>query len=141
MIDTGKVGGLLVEAADDVVIIGCGLNLWWPQPPTGFAGVLATDPGSAAAAEVAPGWADEVVRALSRTAGEWDRAGYVAVCETIGQEITWAPNGAGVAVDIDATGGLVVDTPAGRTTLRSGSVRSVRDATLAADPPGEGSQT
>src|SRR5690606_26063526 len=31
-----KVGGILVEATEGVVVVGCGLNLWWPQPPAGF---------------------------------------------------------------------------------------------------------
>jgi BirA family biotin operon repressor/biotin-[acetyl-CoA-carboxylase] ligase len=139
--DAGKVGGLLVEATDGIILVGCGVNLWWPQPPPGFGGVLTEDPGPGTSVAIARDWADSLVPTLLRPEGRWDRTGYVAACETIGQEITWEPGGGGVAVDIDPAGGLVVETATGQVTLRSGSVRNVRAATLAADSSGEGSDT
>jgi BirA family biotin operon repressor/biotin-[acetyl-CoA-carboxylase] ligase len=136
--EQGKVGGLLVEAADGDIIVGCGINLWWPQAPGGFAGVVNEDPGSEVVVSVARDWADSLTQSLSESTGRWDRAGYVAACETIGREITWEPEGKGTAVDVDDRGGLIVRSAAGRLTLRSGAVRTVRDATLAGDSSDEG---
>ena len=58
--EQGKVGGLLVEAADGDIIVGCGINLWWPQAPGGFAGVVNEDPGSELVVSVARDWADSL---------------------------------------------------------------------------------
>ncbi|HEX2420430.1 MAG TPA: biotin--[acetyl-CoA-carboxylase] ligase, partial [Acidimicrobiia bacterium] len=37
LIGEGKVGGILVEVTGETVAVGCGLNLWWPDPPAGRA--------------------------------------------------------------------------------------------------------
>jgi len=137
----GKVGGLLVEASAGIVVVGCGINLWWPQPPPGFGGLLADDPGPEASVAVARDWADTLVPVLLEAESRWDRAGYVAACETVGREITWEPDGRGVAVDVDRRGRLVVETTTGLVTLHSGAVRNVRNATLAPNPSSEGSET
>ena len=136
--DAGKLGGLLVEASGALVAVGCGINLWWPQPPAGVAGAVPADPGPDLAAEIAADWASRLVPSLVEAEAEWDRDEYLAACSTLGQHISWEPNGTGVAIDIDPMGGLVVDTGSGRLTLRSGSVASVRDATLAGDSAIEG---
>ncbi len=36
-----KIGGILVEASDGVITVGCGVNLWWREPPP-FAAACAT---------------------------------------------------------------------------------------------------
>jgi len=124
LLDGRKVGGILAERSGDRVTVGCGLNLWWPDSPEGAGGVFPSDPGGTAGVALSLAWADE----LFRDRGSWDRSGYLGVCETIGTEITWKPDGRGVARGIDDTGGLVVETASGEVTLRSGEVRSVRPA-------------
>ena len=121
-----------------VEVAGGAHNLWWPQPPAGVAGAVPEDPGPDLAAEIAADWASRLVPSLVEAEAEWDRDEYLAACSTVGQHISWEPNGTGVAIDVDPTGGLVVDTGSGRLTLRSGSVTSVRDATLAGDSATEG---
>ncbi|MGD2050859.1 MAG: biotin--[acetyl-CoA-carboxylase] ligase [Acidimicrobiia bacterium] len=123
----GKVGGILVEAHGDLAVCGCGVNLWWPEPPAGAAAVLATDPGSAAAGTLAAAWASRLLdRVAAARDGAWGWAEYRAACVTLGQEITWKPAGEGRAVDVASDGGLVVETASGTVTLRSGAVRMVR---------------
>jgi biotin-(acetyl-CoA carboxylase) ligase len=45
---------------------------------------------------------------------------------TLGSEITWEPEGSGVAVDITAEGELVVERDGKRQTINSGAIRHVR---------------
>jgi BirA family biotin operon repressor/biotin-[acetyl-CoA-carboxylase] ligase len=118
----GKVGGILVQRAAGVTVAGCGLNLWWPNPPAGAAGLLESDPGPDLGLTVSQHWASSVMT------GEqgWDRDAYVAACATIGEEVTWEPGGRGRAVDVDAAGALIVETNRGPISLRSGEVRSIR---------------
>jgi BirA family biotin operon repressor/biotin-[acetyl-CoA-carboxylase] ligase len=121
-----KIGGILVESADGVVVVGFGLNLWWPDAPPGVAAVHEEDPGPRRAGEIARSWADELLALIGAGAGDWPRAEYRAASITLGRDITWSPDGSGTAVDIAADGGLVVVTPGGRSVLRSGEVRHVR---------------
>jgi BirA family biotin operon repressor/biotin-[acetyl-CoA-carboxylase] ligase len=124
-----KVAGLLVESDHELVVIGIGVNLWWPDPPAGAAAVFGTDPGPGSGAVIAERWAADLIGRLSDGAG-WGHAEYRAACVTIGSDVTWEPAGSGRAVDVDATGRLVVERAGGRTALGSGEVRMVRTATL-----------
>ena len=126
----GKVGGILTEATDERVVVGCGLNLWWQEPRAGAAGLLSADPGAEAVVPLARLWADHVQQRLSRPPEAWGHDEYREACATLGAEIVWEPDGRGVALDIAPDGGLIVETAAGRQILRSGAVRSVRTATL-----------
>ena len=140
MIGPDKMGGILVEHSEPVVVAGVGVNLWWPDPPPGAAGVLSDDPGPELAQELAHAWATSFLGRLA--AGTWDRDRYVAASVTLGQRIEWEPNGVGIAVGIDDRGGLIVDTDAGRRILRSGEVRHVevvgrRTTSLASAPPAD----
>ena len=135
--DAGKVGGILVEAAGDEVTIGFGVNLWWPEPPVGMAGLVDTDAGWEGADEAAEAWARRILRVLEGPADHWGRDEYRAVCETLGSTIEWEPEGSGRAVDVAADGGLVVESGHGRVTLRSGAVRTVRPTTIPPEPSGE----
>lgn len=120
-----KLGGILVESSDGVSVIGCGLNLWWPQPPAGVSAVFAEDPGWEGAVPMAETWAASL---LERLQSPWDRAGYRQICSTIGRQITWEPNGQGVAVDVGEDGSLQVDTEEGLVSLYSGEINQVRTA-------------
>jgi BirA family biotin operon repressor/biotin-[acetyl-CoA-carboxylase] ligase len=134
----GKLGGILTETEGPLVVVGCGVNLWWPDAPAGIAAVFPEDPGPDAASDIARTWADQILTTASGDPGGWGRDNYRSVCVTLGAGVVWDPGGAGMARDIDATGGLVVATSAGVVTLTSGEVRSVRGATVA---PGADDET
>jgi len=128
MLDGRKVGGILVEADGPLVVVGFGLNLWWPDPIEGGAALLDGDPGGEVPGWVADQWADGLLARLSEGPGRWGREEYSSVCSTLGKQITWDPDGCGTAVAIDRDGGLVVSTSEGETVLDSGEVREVRAA-------------
>lgn len=138
--ERGKVGGILVEASDDLVVVGLGVNLWWPGPPAGVAATCHHDPGPDLAGSIAAAWAEGVLAGLGRRPNRWGYDDYRAACVTLQSFVTWEPGGSGMAVDVAMDGGLVVETATGLTTLRSGEVHAVRSATLAAgaDGPAEG---
>lgn len=119
-----KVGGILVERADDTTVIGLGLNLWWPGAPEGAGAVFGSDPGASARNEVGAMWGAEMMELIDGDG--WPIDAYRAVCSTLGKDITWQPGGAGRAVDLAEDGGLVVETPDGRGTLYSGAIRHLR---------------
>jgi hypothetical protein len=50
------------------------------------------------------------------------------MCVTLGKEVAWEPEGSGRAVDVTGEGELVVDGPRGRSIVRSGAVRHLRDS-------------
>ena len=119
-----KVGGILVERSADVVVVGLGLNLWWPDPPAGMTGLLGEDPGEDHYAEVAGLWGAELMRLVDSDG--WPIDEYRSLCVTIGMDITWDRGGSGRAVAIRDDGGLVVETETGPETIFSGVVRHVR---------------
>lgn len=133
----GKVGGVLVHAATDLVRVGLGANLWWPDPPDGFAAVHDEDPGPTDAPEIARTWAKAVMARLDGEAGHWGRDEYRTACVTLGSSVTWEPGGHGRARDVAADGALIVESASGPVALRSEEVRTVRDATLPAEDPTE----
>jgi len=124
--DDDKIGGILVEASDGLVVAGLGLNLWWPDPPPGVGAVFAADPGRSRGPQIAEAWAIAFLDLMQSPADEWPRDEFRRRCVTIGRTIAWEPNGTGVAVDVDTGGGLIVDHPGGREVLTAGAVRHVR---------------
>ena len=124
MTDRGKVGGILVEVAGGVVVIGMGVNIWWPDPPGGAAALRDSDPGDEAHALIAGLWAAELF-ALVEAEG-WPMDEYRRLCETIGRLVTWEPDGAGRAVDISPEGGIIVKIDGRRETITAGTVSHVR---------------
>ncbi len=117
-----KVGGILVERSEGRVVVGVGLNLFWPDAPGDAAGILAEDPGPELGRTISESWASSVLE----PGFGWDRNAYVAACTTVGRSVTWDPDGSGTVLTIDESGGLVVDTGRGEVTLRSGEVRTIR---------------
>jgi BirA family biotin operon repressor/biotin-[acetyl-CoA-carboxylase] ligase len=95
-----------------------------------MAALASADPGAETAAGIAERWAEMLLAGVASGPELWDRDGYRANCVTLGTDVTWDGGGKGRAVDIDEAGGLVVETPGGLTTLRSGRVREVRPATV-----------
>jgi len=128
MVDGRKVGGILVEVAGDLAVAGCGVNLWWPDPPDGRAGLYADDPGPEAAERFARAWAERFGELVRLGPESWPRDSYRRRCRTIGADVVWEPEGRGRAVDVAADGGLVVVTDAATVVLHSGEVRHVRPA-------------
>lgn len=125
-----KLGGLLAELHDDVVVIGCGANLYWKAPPEGMTGLFADDPGVGGARKLAETFTARLLARVATGPEDWGRNEYRAACSTLGQAVEW-DGGSGRAEDVDVRGGLVVSTgPQGRVTLRSGAVRQVRATTL-----------
>lgn len=126
LIGGAKVGGLLAESIDGVVVVGMGLNLFWSSPPPGIGGLFARDPGPEQAREIAVGWAGRLVDRTGAGPEDWGHDEYVDRCATIGELIEWEPGGSGLAVNVDAQGGLVVSGTDGLETIRSGAVRHLR---------------
>lgn len=125
LVSDRKVGGILVERSQEVVVIGLGLNLWWRHAPEGAAGLFEADPGLERHAEIGGLWGAEMVRLLD--SGGWPIDEYRARCVTLGRPVVWDPGGSGRAVDIAPDGGLVVElSGGGRETIYSGEVRHVR---------------
>ena len=137
LIGDAKVGGILVEASSDLVVVGCGVNLWWPDPPAGVAAAATQDPGDESGALVATQWVEGLLARLADGPGRWGLDEYRTACLTLGEAIEWSASPdvvrEGRAVDVGAAGELLVDTAEGRVALRSGEVRHVRTATLPAD--------
>ena len=128
--DGAKLGGVLSELHGDVVVIGCGANLFWETPPAGMAARFSTDPGEPASRGIAEAFVADLFQRLAGGPDEWGRDEYRRACSTLGAAIEW-DGGSGLAKDIDERGGLVVELADGAsTTLRSGAVRQVRPATL-----------
>jgi BirA family biotin operon repressor/biotin-[acetyl-CoA-carboxylase] ligase len=122
VIGPDKVGGILVEATDDRVIAGCGVNLWWADPPEGARGVLAHDPGRAAAPELGALWASSFLGRMAAEPTRWGHQEYRAACVTLGETVSYQ-RGRGTAVGIGADGSLLVDTDDRTIAVHSGEVR------------------
>jgi BirA family biotin operon repressor/biotin-[acetyl-CoA-carboxylase] ligase len=126
LVGGAKVAGLLAELSEGVVVMGMGVNLWWPGPPPGVAGIHARDPGPEEGPRLAEAWATSLLRSIEAGSGNWPIDAYRRLCTTLGQDVTWEPDGSGHAVDIDASGALVVETTEGRRLLTSAAVSHVR---------------
>jgi BirA family biotin operon repressor/biotin-[acetyl-CoA-carboxylase] ligase len=126
LIGEEKVGGILAESSDGVVVIGFGLNLWWPNPPEGITAVHRNDPGTEEGPRLAERWAEALLLLTGAGPDRWPIDTYRRLCSTIGRAITWEPNGSGCAIDVDPTGALIVETASGRELLTSGAVTHVR---------------
>jgi BirA family biotin operon repressor/biotin-[acetyl-CoA-carboxylase] ligase len=124
--DEAKVAGLLLEVVEDLVVIGLGVNLWWPDPPPGYGAVHAADPGPDKGAKLASRWCEDLLVRIDRGPDSWGHAEYRRVCETVGRFIRRKPDGIGQAIDVDTDGRLVVETDSGRLALSSGEVWEVR---------------
>ena len=123
MSDGAKVGGILVERADELVV-GMGVNLWWPDAPEGIGALHNADPGALLHARIAGLWAAELMRLVDTD--HWPLDEYRSLCSTLGKTISWEPDGQGTAVDIAGDGGLVVEVSGGRQTLTSGAIKHLR---------------
>jgi BirA family biotin operon repressor/biotin-[acetyl-CoA-carboxylase] ligase len=123
LIGDDKLGGILVERSGDRVVAGLGLNLWWPEPPSGVGSLFGVDPGEDMHARIGAMWAAELMHLVDLD--DWPRGEYLSRCATVGRRITWEPDGLGLAVDVSESGELVVEQEGVLGTLSSGAVRHV----------------
>lgn len=125
-----KAGGILTEAGGDIVTVGLGLNLWWPDPPDGMAGVHDVDPGEEPGRSLPVEWAARFLDRLRAGPAAWGREEYADRCTTLGQAISWVgPDGVestGTAIDVGDDGSLVVEAGGSTVALASGAVFHVR---------------
>ncbi len=118
-----KVGGILVEAVADTVVVGCGLNLWWEDPIDGATALFEEDPGAAAASGLAEAWTVALLEVVGSGARAWPRAEYERASMTLGEPVYW-DEGHGRAVAIAPDGALVVESEGERIELHSGEVHT-----------------
>ncbi len=116
-----KVGGILVEASGDRVTVGCGINLFWETPVEGAGALLDGKVDDAFVTSLGTRWVDGFVAVVDEGPNEWPRDAYLAACSTIGSEVAW-DGGTGTAVDVDASGALVVRAADATTTVIAGDV-------------------
>jgi BirA family biotin operon repressor/biotin-[acetyl-CoA-carboxylase] ligase len=124
-----KLAGILIEArhGEGVAVVGVGLNVSarvedFPEELRESATSLAIEGAGAAPSREAVVAA--LLASLERRIGEEPRAvlaRWRARDALRGNRVTWA-DGEGIAVGIDATGSLLVDTPRGRVALGAGEV-------------------
>jgi len=137
LVDDRKLAGILAEAVADegrvsVVIVGMGLNVGWPEAPTG-------DAVSAAAVAGRPLDRDALLEAvlghLESRLVQWEhdpdtlRDDYRAALATIGRQVRVETPSAvleGVAVDVLPGGELVVDSAGTRHEIGVGDVIHLR---------------
>jgi BirA family biotin operon repressor/biotin-[acetyl-CoA-carboxylase] ligase len=124
VVDDLKLGGILVERSGSVVVVGMGLNLWWPEAPEDVGSLLDEDPGPEMHAVIGALWAAEFLRLVELDG--WPIDAYRMACVTIGREITWEPGGSGVAIDVSIDGELIVEDGTIRRTINSGAIRHLR---------------
>lgn len=126
LIGGNKIGGILVEGSAGVLVVGCGLNLWWPEAPPGSGARWVDDPGPGAIVDTATAWADRLLERISAGPSNWGRNEYLNLSVTLGRTLTWEPDGQGKAIDIDENGALVVETEKGIDRLLAGEIRHIR---------------
>lgn len=141
--DGRKLGGILVETTIDgealgAAVVGVGINVNWTvgamPPELRGAATSLRDLAGASLDRVALlgrllAALDAEVASVEAGRSPLDR--YRAVCCTLGSDVqVTSPVGSitGRAVDLDASGGLVLETDAGRVTVGSGEVGAVRPA-------------
>lgn len=125
-VNRNKLAGILSESVGPVVTVGLGINLYWPDPPSGFGSLFAADPGPRP--DLAEQFASRLLSRSQSGGDAWGRAEYEDRCVTIGQTIRWEPGGQGRAVAVGEGGELVVETDSGRRSLVTGEVWDVRAA-------------
>jgi BirA family biotin operon repressor/biotin-[acetyl-CoA-carboxylase] ligase len=123
MVRGDKVGGILVESSGDVVVVGCGVNLWWPDPVNGAAALVPEDPGSDIAPALAEDWASALLTMLDLEPEGWPRSEYESASVTLGRDVYWE-DGRGRAIGVADDGALIVEHGGIEVMLRSGEVHT-----------------
>ena len=138
MIGDRKLAGILAEVVDDAVVVGVGLNVTLREAelpvPTAIslalAGASCTDRDTLLRAALR-GIGDEYL-AWRRVEGDGELSvlpRYRELCVTLGRDVSVDLGGEvlrGRAIDVNADGSLVIETPAGRRSVSAGDVVHVR---------------
>lgn len=127
LVGDDKVGGVLVEARGTVVVAGLGLNLWWPNAPSGMAGLDEEPGGWSRRDAVAHAWAGAFLdSALDPNLAGFSLDDYRRRCVTLGQMVSWGEGRTAMAVDVDPEGALGVEDAGERRRLLTGEVFHIR---------------
>ncbi len=136
LVGEGKLCGILCEAVADAnpprAVLGFGINtaLTAEQRPVPTATSLLLEGASPDPAPVLAAVLGELAAVLAEwEAGTDPRPAYRELCGTLGREVTVhlpAADVRGTALDVDADGGLVVDTASGPRTFVAGDVEHLR---------------
>jgi BirA family biotin operon repressor/biotin-[acetyl-CoA-carboxylase] ligase len=137
MTGSDKVGGILVEGSSDRVVVGCGLNLWWPDAISGAAALFDGDPGPEPATEISGVWVQGFLERMAADPSLWGRHEYEAACVTLGQPVAFEQV-SGIATRIEVDGSMVVDTGDGVVAVYGGGHGAT---TLPSPPPAGGDAT
>ncbi len=126
MVGDQKIGGIISESADGLVVVGFGMNVFWKSPPVGMGAVHASDPGEKYSRVTAERWAEALLDRIGAGVGNWGREQYLARCTTIGRVIEWEPGGSGLAVGVADDGALLVESGSKVIPLYAGAIRDIR---------------
>lgn len=129
LVGGAKISGILIEAADDALILGIGINvLVAPDAPAYPTTTLAASGGLA----TVDGAASLLLRHLEARLASWDTEGFhpirqawLARAHRLGETLHVATGGhavTGMFVGLDQDGALLLDTAAGRTRVVAGDV-------------------
>jgi BirA family biotin operon repressor/biotin-[acetyl-CoA-carboxylase] ligase len=131
LVNNGKIAGILLEVADDAVVLGVGLNVL--QPPRGVPYSTSTIVGSGGLATV-DGTRAKLLAALAEWLGIWRadgfapiRAAWLARAHPIGRALSVRIEDrfvSGEFAGIDADGALLLGTPEGRARIVAGDVQA-----------------
>lgn len=135
VVEDGKIGGLLSEAADGVVVVGCGINMVWGAPMTGAAALFDPESTTVEARDLAFAWVERFLERMSRSPDAWGVDEYRRACITVGHHVSY-PSGTGTAIGISNEGALLVETSDGVVAIDSGEVRLHDPTTLRGDRRG-----
>ena len=133
--EDGKIGGLLVESGNGLVVVGCGINMMWDDPMNGAAALLPPGAHVVPARDLAVAWVDRFLELMARPSNEWGVEEYRRACVTIGHWVSY-PSGSGAATGISNDGALLVETNEGMVEVTSGEVRFHDPTTLPDDRRG-----
>lgn len=133
--ENGKIGGLLAESGDGLVVVGCGINMTWKDPMKGAAALFAPGSNVVPAHDIAIAWVDRFLELMARPPNAWGADEYRRACVTVGHLVSY-PSGSGTATGISDDGALLVETDHGIVAVNSGEVRSHDPATLPEDRRG-----
>ena len=133
--ENGKIGGLLAESGDGIVVVGCGINMTWTDPINGAAALFAPGSEVVPARDLAVAWVDRFLELMTRPRDAWGADEYRRACVTVGHLVSY-PSGSGMATGISDDGALLVATDGGIVAVDSGEVRLHKPATLPEDRRG-----
>ena len=131
LVRDGKIAGILLEQADDALVLGVGLNVL--QAPSGVTHQVSTIVGSGGLATV-DGAREKLLAALGNWFDTWQQEGFAAIraawlarAHPLGSTLNVRQGErfiAGTFAGIDGDGTLLLDTPGGRTRVMAGEVQA-----------------